>query len=115
MPRGAPHKGIALERGRALLACETAIDIGDDKTDEDAFAAGRPGRLLPIRVGRKRGSRARYWSIPDLTWTRFCGRCSGSAPDALNRSVCVDVGRGLHSDPARVRLKADTTRILHRL
>ena len=61
VPRGAPHKGIALERARALFACETAIYIGDDKTDEDAFAAGDPERLLPIRVGRKRGSRAWYW------------------------------------------------------
>ena len=61
MPRGAPHKGIALERARALFACETAIYIGDDRTDEDAFAAGDPERLLPIRVGRKRGSRAWYW------------------------------------------------------
>jgi trehalose 6-phosphate phosphatase len=61
VPHGAPHKGVALERVRDLLVCETAIYIGDDGTDEDAFAAGRPGRLLPIRVGRKRGSRARYW------------------------------------------------------
>jgi trehalose 6-phosphate phosphatase len=59
--RGAPHKGIALERARTLFACEAAIYIGDDRTDEDAFAAGHPDRLLPIRVGRKRGSRAWYW------------------------------------------------------
>jgi trehalose 6-phosphate phosphatase len=41
--------------------CETAIYLGDDQTDEDAFAAGSPERLLPIRIGRMRGSHARYW------------------------------------------------------
>jgi len=61
VPSGAPHKGDALERARNLLVCETAIYIGDDGTDEDAFAAGPPKRLLSIRIGRKRGSRARYW------------------------------------------------------
>jgi trehalose 6-phosphate phosphatase len=60
VPRGAPHKGVALERARRLLACDTAIYVGDDETDEDAFAAARPDRLLAIRVGNDPRSRARY-------------------------------------------------------
>lgn len=60
VPRGAPHKGDALERARRLLVCDTAIYVGDDETDEDAFGASRPDRLLSIRVGRARQSRARY-------------------------------------------------------
>jgi trehalose 6-phosphate phosphatase len=61
VPRGAPHKGVALERLRSLLVCDTIIYVGDDDTDEDAFRAGEPDRLLAVRVGIKRGSRARHW------------------------------------------------------
>jgi trehalose 6-phosphate phosphatase len=60
VPRGAPHKGEALERARRLLACEKAIYVGDDETDEDAFAAARPDRLLSVRIGTARRSRARF-------------------------------------------------------
>jgi trehalose 6-phosphate phosphatase len=60
VPRGAPHKGEALERARRLLVCDTAIYVGDDETDEDAFGASRPDRLLSIRIGNARQTRARY-------------------------------------------------------
>jgi trehalose 6-phosphate phosphatase len=61
LPAGAPGKGLALERVRVRLACDTAVYVGDDETDEDVFALDRPGRLLAIRVGRKRGSSAAYY------------------------------------------------------
>lgn len=61
VPRGAPNKGVALERGRRLLACDTAIYVGDDETDEDAFGAAPRRRLLSIRVGRARRTRARHY------------------------------------------------------
>jgi trehalose 6-phosphate phosphatase len=60
VPKGAPDKGEALERARRLLACEKAIYVGDDETDEDAFAAARPSRLLSVRIGNAKRSRARY-------------------------------------------------------
>jgi trehalose 6-phosphate phosphatase len=60
VPRGAPHKGEALERARRLLACDKAIYVGDDETDEDAFAAARSDRLLSVRIGNARRSRATY-------------------------------------------------------
>ncbi len=60
LPNGAPHKGIALERERERLHCDTAIYVGDDETDEDVFALDQPGRLLTIRVGSKRTSAATY-------------------------------------------------------
>ncbi len=60
VPADAPHKGIALERERARLRCDTAIYVGDDQTDEDVFALDQPGRLLGIRVGRKASSRAEF-------------------------------------------------------
>lgn len=60
LPNGVPHKGVALERERARLGCDTAIYVGDDETDEDVFALDQPGRLLGIRVGRSRASAAAY-------------------------------------------------------
>ena len=61
IPAGSPHKGIALERERQRLACDTAIYVGDDETDEDVFALDQPGRLLSIRVGRKEASAADFY------------------------------------------------------
>ena len=60
LPSGGPNKGVALRRARQLFDCETALYVGDDDTDEDAFASGAADRLLSIRVGRRRGSGARY-------------------------------------------------------
>jgi trehalose 6-phosphate phosphatase len=60
LPHGAPHKGVAVEREREQLHCDTAIYVGDDETDEDVFALDQPGRLLAIRVGSKRTSAATY-------------------------------------------------------
>lgn len=61
LPEGAPHKGIALERERDRLRCDTAIYVGDDETDEDVFALDQPGRLLTVRIGAKRSSAAAYY------------------------------------------------------
>jgi trehalose 6-phosphate phosphatase len=61
LPNGAPHKGIALERERARLGCDTAIYVGDDETDEDVFTLDQPGQLLTIRVGQRRASAAAYF------------------------------------------------------
>lgn len=61
VPGGAPDKGVALERVRRLLVCETALYVGDDETDENVFAAMGPRRLLSVRVGPiDQDSRARY-------------------------------------------------------
>lgn len=56
----APHKGLALERLRRRLGCDTALYVGDDETDEDVFQMARPGRLLGIRVGARAGSAAPF-------------------------------------------------------
>lgn len=61
LPEGAPHKGMALEKERERLGCDTAIYVGDDQTDEDVFALDQPGRLLSIRVGARKASLAPYY------------------------------------------------------
>jgi trehalose 6-phosphate phosphatase len=60
LPPGAPHKGEALERLTRLLGCDAAIYVGDDGTDEPAFGARHPERLLSIRIGNGQRTRARY-------------------------------------------------------
>jgi trehalose 6-phosphate phosphatase len=60
LPRDAPHKGIALERARRQLGCDTALYVGDDRADEDVFALDQPGQLLGVRVGRSRITAAPY-------------------------------------------------------
>jgi trehalose 6-phosphate phosphatase len=60
LPSGGANKGAALLRALKLFACTTAIYVGDDATDEDAFGAMSADRMLGIRVGPARESRARY-------------------------------------------------------
>lgn len=71
LPLAAPHKGLALERERERLKCDTAVYLGDDQTDEDVFSLDQPGRLLAIRVGPSRASQAPFFvrsqaSVDDL-------------------------------------------------
>lgn len=61
IPRGAPHKGMALEMAREHLRCDVVLYVGDDETDEDVFALDDPGRLLTIRVGPDVRSRASFF------------------------------------------------------
>jgi trehalose 6-phosphate phosphatase len=55
----APHKGDALAAERDRLGCNSVLYVGDDDNDEDAF--GLEGNLVPVRIGRKRDSHARYY------------------------------------------------------
>jgi trehalose 6-phosphate phosphatase len=56
---GAPHKGTALAAERDRLNCNWVFFVGDDENDEDAFAMD--GKIIPVRIGRKRHSHARYY------------------------------------------------------
>jgi trehalose 6-phosphate phosphatase len=58
--RDGPDKGVALQRAQRILACDTAIYVGDDGTDENAFASAPPSRLLAIRVNSARGTLATH-------------------------------------------------------
>lgn len=60
LPRDGANKGVALRRAVEVTACDTAIYVGDDETDEDAFGALRPEKLLSIRIGKSDASRAHY-------------------------------------------------------
>jgi trehalose 6-phosphate phosphatase len=51
IPKSGPSKGSTLQAIRRRLKCDRAIYIGDDGTDEDAFASAPAESLLSIRVG----------------------------------------------------------------
>lgn len=56
---GSPHKGDALASERDRLRCSWVLFVGDDETDEDAFALA--GNTVAVRVGRARRSHASYY------------------------------------------------------
>lgn len=60
MPPTASHKGTALLESMRRLDCDRALYVGDDETDEDVFTL-RDDRILTVRVGKKKGSAARYF------------------------------------------------------
>ena len=59
LPRGRGNKGMALAQAREIFACHHAIYVGDEDTDEAAFATGGD-RTLAIRVEPSEHSRAKY-------------------------------------------------------
>lgn len=61
LPRDGADKGVALGRAMHQFACTTAIYVGDDDTDEDAFRAVGPDRLLGVRIGRSERSAAGFY------------------------------------------------------
>ena len=42
LPASGLHKGTALQSARKALGCDCALYVGDDGTDEDAFASDTP-------------------------------------------------------------------------
>jgi trehalose 6-phosphate phosphatase len=55
----APDKGEALAAERNRLGCNWVLFVGDDENDEDAFALD--GNIVPVRIGWKKRSHARYY------------------------------------------------------
>lgn len=63
IPKGAPHKGTALNVIMKDAGCTRALYLGDDYTDEDVFRspATRSGKVLSVRVGASMKSAAPYF------------------------------------------------------
>ena len=59
-PQGPHTKGSALRKHLTQLRRDAALYVGDDRTDEDAFALPLE-RLVGVRIGRRAGSHARYF------------------------------------------------------
>ncbi|MBL9007185.1 MAG: trehalose-phosphatase [Myxococcales bacterium] len=58
LPPGALHKGQGLLRALDAFGCSHALFLGDDATDEPAFALAAEQRVLGIRVGYRAASAA---------------------------------------------------------
>jgi trehalose 6-phosphate phosphatase len=56
----APHKGVALLEVMADSGCQSAVYIGDDINDEDAFGLTEES-ILTVRVGKTENSSALYY------------------------------------------------------
>ncbi len=61
VPVQAPHKGDALRKLLDVARSKVALYLGDDVTDEDAFALGAHANVVGVRVGRSRDSLAGYF------------------------------------------------------
>jgi trehalose 6-phosphate phosphatase len=76
LPRGAGDKGTALQRLVKLFGAQRVLFIGDDVTDEAAFAARLEIPAVMVRVGRHPASQAGAWlrrrSDVDLLLARLC-------------------------------------------
>lgn len=55
------NKGAAMRRLHEMFRCEASIVVGDDFTDESAFACADLPGMIGIRVGAKRNSSAAYY------------------------------------------------------
>jgi trehalose 6-phosphate phosphatase len=60
VPEGAPHKGAAIFALMRRVNVTKALYVGDDETDEDVFALS-DARIMTVRIGKKRGSRAQFY------------------------------------------------------
>jgi len=60
VPEDARDKGDALRTLLAAAPCPSALYVGDDETDETAFALADEFPLLAVRVGPSRATRARH-------------------------------------------------------
>jgi trehalose 6-phosphate phosphatase len=60
VPDDAPTKGDAVVELLARTGCRTALYVGDDTTDEEAFRA--PGVVVSVRIGARAGTAA-AWSL----------------------------------------------------
>jgi trehalose 6-phosphate phosphatase len=64
VPAGAPNKGDAMRHLKSIEACECAVFVGDDVTDEDVFRLQPTGEVIGIKVGEFADSQA-AWFLHD--------------------------------------------------
>jgi trehalose 6-phosphate phosphatase len=96
----APDKGVAVERLRRALGCTRVLFVGDDETDEHVFRHMPARRLIGVRVGTDRPSRARFAlrsqeEVDDLLDALLKLRSQGVPIEAENTPVSLVLGETL--------------------
>ena len=95
MVNRAPDKGEALATERDRMRCNWVLYVGDDENDEDAFALD--GNIVPVRIGRKQHSHARYYLRTQAEIDQLLELLVGARLDHPCRAVpapsCDDVKR----------------------
>jgi trehalose 6-phosphate phosphatase len=95
VPAGAGDKGTALQRLVRDSGARRVLFVGDDVTDEAAFAADLGVPSVMVRVGRSRGTRAPHWvkrrADVDLLLERLVayarGRRAAPGPDPTGEAL----------------------------
>ena len=94
LPRGGADKGVALQQARRMFACDNAIYVGDDETDEDAFASAPPDgcwrSALARAAPRGRSTAAIRSATIDALLRRSDGRLRASADGAMQTMQRID-------------------------
>lgn len=104
-------KGAALQRIRQRLGATAVLFIGDDVTDEDAFAA-LAGADMPVKVGPE-PSMARYRISDPESVARLLARVAERRSTWLSGSEAVPIERhALLSDQRTVALVGPTGRVV---
>jgi trehalose 6-phosphate phosphatase len=83
-PAGEVNKGTALTKYMERFGCNGALYVGDDRTDEDAFAAPVNG-LISVRIGRRRQSRAGFFLRDQNEMDRLLGALLPFLPQRAER------------------------------
>ncbi len=114
LPHDFPTKGDAVRTLVARLGCDGAIVLGDDVTDEDAFAVGAP-LVLGIHVGR--GASLAPWrlttqaEVDRLMRILIRARERRGSRMRLPRSERGSGGRSLTAPPAKMARRGSRMRL----
>ena len=97
-PAGTAHKGTALQHYLERFERQSALYVGDDRTDEDVFGLDLPG-LLSVRVGPRRTSHAAFFIRDQTEVDQLAADARRSAVAALTFSRAHFSAAGLTARP----------------
>ncbi len=86
VPAGAPNKGDALLATMRTNHCRHALFVGDDVTDEDAFALGRRHGVIGLRVRPREKSHAPFFLTTQSEVNSLLDYCLRRLPETPSAS-----------------------------
>lgn len=107
VPAGAGDKGTALRRLVGEAGAARVLFVGDDVTDEAAFAAALPVPGVMVRVGRHPESRAAWWLRRQADVDRLLARLLSARAAAAGGAAASRARPGGPDEGTRRALGAD--------